>query len=166
MVVTCRTRLASQTKKEYLMPATTKTSTGLTAQEREALKERARELKPAARRGARASQPDGESDVLAKIAELPDADRVLAERLHALIKASAPDLAPRTWYGMPAYAKDGDVVCFFQSAHKFKSRYATLGFNDAAKLDDGAMWPTSFALTEITAATEKKIAALVKKAAR
>ena len=123
------------------------------------MKERARELK-AARAGK-----DGESDVLAKIAEMPKKDRVMAERIHAIVKASAPDLVPRTWYGMPAYSKDGKVVCFFQSAHKFKARYATLGFNDRANLDDGDMWPTSFALKELTAAGEKKIARLVKKAA-
>ena len=120
------------------------------------MKERARELK--------AGKADGESDVLAKIAEMPAPDRALAERLHALVKASAPDLSPRTWYGMPAYAKDGKVVCFFQSAHKFKARYATFGFSDKANLDDGAMWPTSFALKKLTAADEKKIRALVKKA--
>ena len=131
---------------------------GFTAEERAAMKERARELK------AEASKADGESDVLAKIAEMPKADRALAERIHALVKASAPDLSPRTWYGMPAYARDGKVVCFFQSADKFKSRYATFGFSDRANLDDGAMWPTSFALKELTAADEKKIAALVQKA--
>jgi uncharacterized protein YdhG (YjbR/CyaY superfamily) len=137
-----------------------KKSKGFTDEERAAMKERARELKAEARRG----KGDGESDVLAKIAEMPKADRVIAERLHALIKASAPALLPRTWYGMPAYAKDGKVVCFFQSAHKFKSRYATFGFSDKANLDKGAMWPTSFALKELTAAEEKKIGALVKKA--
>ena len=121
------------------------------------MKERARE----ARRGAKG---DGESDVLAKIAEMAEPDRAMAERLHALIKASAPELSPRTWYGMPAYAKDGDVICFFQSAQKFKARYATLGFEPAANLDDGAMWPTSFALTELTADSEARIAALVKQA--
>ena len=131
---------------------------GFTAEERAAMRERAKELKAA--RG----KADGEADVLAKIAEMPKADRVMAERLHAIVKATAPDLAPRTWYGMPAYAKDGKVVCFFQSAQKFKSRYATLGFNDRANLDKGAMWPTSFALKELTPAEEKKIAALVKKA--
>ena len=125
--------------------------------------ERSQELK-AERRGSRGGQADGESDVLAKIAEMPKPDRVLAERLHALIKTSAPALAPRTWYGMPAYAKDGKVVCFFQSAHKFKSRYATLGFSDRANLDRGAMWPTSFALKELTAAEEARIGALVKEA--
>jgi uncharacterized protein YdhG (YjbR/CyaY superfamily) len=134
-------------------------SKGFTDEERAAMKERAQELK-----AARGGKADGESDVLAKIAEMPDADRVMAERLHALIKASAPDLSPRTWYGMPAYAKAGKVVCFYQSAHKFKSRYATLGFSDEANLDKGAMWPTSFALKELSAAEEKKIGTLVKKA--
>jgi uncharacterized protein YdhG (YjbR/CyaY superfamily) len=137
---------------------TGKASKGFTAEERAAMRERAKELKAAA------GKADGEKDVLAKIAEMPKADRAMAERLHALIKASAPVLSPRTWYGMPAYAKDGKVVCFFQSAHKFKSRYATLGFSDNASLDKGDMWPTSFALKELTAAEEKKIATLVKKA--
>src|SRR5437763_17175468 len=125
------------------------------------MKERAQEPKAAARRGPGA---DGEGDVLAKIAEMPEPDRVMAERLHAIIKASAPGLSPRTWYGMPAYAKDGNVVCFFQSGQKFKTRYATLGFSDKANLDKGAMWPTSFALKQLTAAEDKKIVALVKKA--
>jgi uncharacterized protein YdhG (YjbR/CyaY superfamily) len=137
---------------------------GLTDEERGAMKERTKELKAEARRSPRAGKADGESDVLAKIAEMPEPDRALAERLHAIIKASAPALAPKTWYGMPAYAKDGKVVCFFQSAHKFKSRYATFGFNDSANLDEGAMWPTAFALTELTAADEARIGALVKKA--
>ena len=136
-----------------------KTSTGFTAEERAAMKERARELKAAQGRA------EGEREVLAKIAEMPESDRAMAERLHAIVKASAPDLAARTWYGMPAYTKDGNVVCFFRSAEKFKSRYATFGFNDAANLDEGAMWPTSFALKKLTAADEKKLAALVKKAA-
>ena len=149
--------------------ATNTTATGgkspaFTDEERAAMKERARELKAEARRGSRGSKADGESDLLAKIAEMPEPDRVMAERLHAIIKDSTPDLSPKTWYGMPAYAKDGKVVCFFQSADKFKARYATLGFNDAANLDDGAMWPTSFALKELTAADEATIAALVKKA--
>jgi len=144
--------------------ATDKTFTGLTDEERGAMKERAQELKAAARRGSRAGKADGESAVLAKLAEMPELDRALGERLHAIIKASAPDLSPKTWYGMPAYAKDGKVVCFFQSAQKFKTRYATFAFNDAANLDDGAMWPTAFALTELTAADEARIAALVKKA--
>jgi uncharacterized protein YdhG (YjbR/CyaY superfamily) len=143
---------------------TGKASKGFTDEERAAMKERARELKAEARRGSRAAKGDGESDVLAKIAEMPEADRVIAERLHALIKASAPALSPRTWYGMPAYAKDGKVVCFFQSADKFKSRYATFGFSDKANLDKAAMWPTSFALKQLTATEEKKIGALVKKA--
>jgi uncharacterized protein YdhG (YjbR/CyaY superfamily) len=137
---------------------------GFTDEERAAMRERAKELKADARRGSRAAKADGESDVLAKIAEMPEPDRGMAERLHALIKASAPALSPRTWYGMPAYAKDGKVVCFFQSAQKFKSRYATLGFSDKANLDEGAMWPTSYALKELTAAVEAEIAALVKKA--
>jgi uncharacterized protein YdhG (YjbR/CyaY superfamily) len=134
-----------------------KASKRFTDEERAAMKERAQELKAA-------GKADGESDVLAKIAEMPEPDRAMAERLHALIKASAPDLSPRTWYGMPAYAKDGNVVCFFQSAHKFKSRYATFGFSDKANLDDGGMWPNSFALKELTAAEEARIGALVKKA--
>ncbi len=135
---------------------------GFTAEERAAMRERARELKAASRSGA--ARADGERDLLAKIAEMPAPDRAIAERLHALITASAPDLAPKTWYGMPAYTRDGKVVCFFKSADKFKSRYATLGFEEAANLDDGAMWPTSFALTKLTAADEARIAALVKKA--
>jgi len=138
--------------------ATDKTSTRFSDEERAAMKERAKELK------AGAKKADGEADVLAKIAEMPGLDRAMAERLHAVIKASAPALSPKTWYGMPAYARDGNVVCFFTSADKFKSRYATFGFNDAAKLDDGAMWPTSFALTKLTAADEARIGALVKKA--
>jgi uncharacterized protein YdhG (YjbR/CyaY superfamily) len=142
-----------------------KTFEGFTDQERAAMKDRAQELKASARRGPRAAKADGESEVLAKIAEMPERDRVMAERLHVLIKASAPALVPRTWYGMPAYAKDGNVVCFFQSAQKFKTRYATLGFSDKANLDEGAMWPTYFALTtELTAADEARIGALVKKA--
>jgi hypothetical protein len=120
------------------------------------MKERAREVK--------AGNADGESDVLAKIAEMPERDRAMAERLHAIIKAAAPMLSPRTWYGMPAYAKDGSVVCFFKCADKFKSRYATLGFSDKAKLDENSMWPTEFALTELTAADEERIRALIKKA--
>src|SRR6266480_3612753 len=138
---------------------------GFTDEERAAMKERAQELKADARRGPRAKKAGAESDVLAKIAEMPKPDRVMAERLHAIVKASAPDLSPRTWYGMPAYAKDGKVVCYFRDAGKFKDRYATFGFNDRAKLDQGRMWPVAFALTELTAAEEKKIGALVKKAA-
>jgi uncharacterized protein YdhG (YjbR/CyaY superfamily) len=143
---------------------TAKASKGFTDEERAAMRERAKEVKAAARRGPRAAKADGESDVLAKIAEMPKPDRAMAERLHAIIKVSAPALSPRTWYGMPAYAKDGKVVCFFQSAQKFKSRYATLGFSDKANLDEGAMWPTAFALKELTAAEEARIIALVKKA--
>ena len=141
-----------------------KTSKGFTDEERAAVRERAQELKAAARRGPGAGKTDGESDVLAKIAEMPEPDRAMAERLHAIIKASAPALSPRTWYGMPAYAKEGKVVCFFQSAQKFKTRYATFGFNDAANLDEGGVWPVAFALTELTAAEEARIGALVKKA--
>jgi uncharacterized protein YdhG (YjbR/CyaY superfamily) len=144
--------------------ATGKTSKGFTDEERDAMKERAQEVRAEARRGPHAAKADGESDVLAKIAEMQEPDRAMAERLHALIKASAPALSPKLWYGMPAYAKDGKVVCYFQSAHKFNSRYATLGFNDAANLDEGTMWPTSFALTELTAADEARIGALARKA--
>ena len=129
-------------------------------EERAAMKERAREVKAA----ARVRKADGEAEVLAKIAEMPERDRTMAERIHAIVKASAPDLSPRTWYGMPAYAKDGKVVCFFQSGEKFKTRYATFGFSDKANLDDSPMWPTSFALKELTEAEEARIAALVKKA--
>ena len=136
-------------------------STGFTAEEKAAMRERARELK------AEQNKAAGESDLLSKIAEMPKADRVLAERIHEIVKSTAPSLSPKTWYGMPAYADaDGKIVVFFKSAAKFKSRYATLGFEEAAQLDDGAMWPTSFALTSLTAADEKKITALVKKAAR
>jgi uncharacterized protein YdhG (YjbR/CyaY superfamily) len=144
--------------------ATDKTFTGLTDEERGAMKERTKELKTEARRGRRAGKADAEREVLAKIAEMPESDRAMAERLHAIIKASAPALTPKTWYGMPAYAKDGKVVCFFQPAQKFKTRYAMFGFNDTANLDEGAMWPVTFALTELTAADEERIGALVKKA--
>jgi uncharacterized protein YdhG (YjbR/CyaY superfamily) len=142
--------------------ASGKKSKGFTAEERAAMKERARELKAEAR--ANKSRADGESDVLAKIAEMHGPDRAMAKRLHAIVKASAPALSPKTWYGMPAYAKDGKVVCYFQSAQKFNSRYATFGFSDEANIDEGAMWPTSFALKELTAADEARIGALVKKA--
>ena len=135
-----------------------KASKGFSAEERAAMRERAKELKAAN------SRADGERNVLEKIAEMADADRAMAERIHAIVKDVAPELAPRTWYGMPAYAKDGDVVCFFQSAEKFKSRYSTLGFSDKANLDDGAMWPNSFALKSLSAADEKRIGALVKQA--
>jgi hypothetical protein len=135
--------------------AQTKTkSKGFTAEEKAAMRERAKELKA----------ESGESEVLAKIAEMPDADRAMAERLHVLITETAPELTPKTWYGMPAYAKDGKVICFFKNAGKFKSRYSNLGFSDQAKLDDGSMWPSEFALTKLTPADEKKITALVKKA--
>jgi uncharacterized protein YdhG (YjbR/CyaY superfamily) len=158
-------RKPAKTGTQQSVKSTTgKASKGFTDDERAAMRERAQELKAAAGRGSRAGKADGESDVLAKIAEMPEPDRAIAERLHALIKASAPALSPRTWYGMPAYAKDGTVVCFFQSAQKFKARYATFGFSDKANLDEGAMWPTSFALKELTAAEEARIAALVKKA--
>ena len=140
------------------------TAAKFTDEERGAMKERVQELKAAARRSPRADKADGESEVLAKIAEMPERDRDLGKKLHAVIKASAPDLSPKLWYGMPAYARDGKVVCFFQSAQKFKTRYATLGFSDEAKLDDGAVWPTAFALTKLSAADEARIGALVKKA--
>jgi uncharacterized protein YdhG (YjbR/CyaY superfamily) len=143
-------------------PATNKKYEGFTAEERAAMKERAQELKAAAR--ADKDKLDGENAVLAKIAELPEPDRVLAERLHAIIKANAPALSPKLWYGMPAYARDGKVVCFFQSAQKFNTRYATFGFNDTANLDEGNLWPVAFALKELSAADEARITALVKKA--
>jgi uncharacterized protein YdhG (YjbR/CyaY superfamily) len=135
---------------------------GFTDEERSAMKERASELKSAARRGKKAA--DEESALLEKIAEMPEPERAMAERLHAIVKASAPTLAPKLWYGMPAYARDGKVVCFFQSAEKFKSRYATFGFNDTANIDEGTMWPTAFALMKLTADDEARIGALVKKA--
>ncbi|GAA3592437.1 DUF1801 domain-containing protein [Nonomuraea rosea] len=139
---------------------------GFTDEERAAMKERAQELKAEARRSPRAKKgkADGEGEVLAKIAEMPEPDRVMAERIHAIVRASAPELAPRTWYGMPAYAKEGKVVVYFTPASKFKERYATLGFNATANLDDGTLWPTSFALTELTADAEARIAALVEQA--
>ena len=137
-------------------------SEGFTDEERAAMKERARETKAATRR--RSGKADGESELLAKIAEMAEPDRSMAERVHEIVTAAAPDLSPKTWYGMPAYAKGGDVICFFQNAQKFKARYATFGFNDKANLDDGAMWPTSYALKELTPAAEKMLAELVKKA--
>ena len=146
-------QVESTTKK-----ATQKSAKGFTDEERAAMKERAKELKAAT------DKADGESAVLAKIAEMPEPDRGLSERLHAIIKASAPALSPKLWYGMPAYARDGKIVCFFQTAQKFKTRYATLGFSDEANLDEGALWPTSYALTRLTAVEEARIAALVKKA--
>jgi uncharacterized protein YdhG (YjbR/CyaY superfamily) len=155
--------MATQKKAAKSSTATGKAASGFTAEERAAMKERAQELKAEGRRTNRA---DAEAAVLAKIAEMPEPDRSMAERLHAIIAASAPVLSPRLWYGMPAYAKDGKVVCFFQGADKFKARYSTLGFNDAANLDDGDMWPTSFALMELTAAGEEQVRALVEKAVR
>lgn len=153
------------TQKSAKGAATTgKKSKGFTAEERAAMAERARELKAEARRGAGGGKEDGESAVLAKIAALAEPDRTMGKRLHAIVMASAPVLVPRLWYGMPAYAKDGKVVCFFQSAQKFKTRYSSLGFSDAANLDEGALWPVAFALAELTAAAEAKIGALVKKA--
>jgi uncharacterized protein YdhG (YjbR/CyaY superfamily) len=150
------------TKSTGSTTAADRNSTGFTDEERAAMKERARELKAGAR--ANKDRAEGESDVLAKIAEMQEPDRSMARQLHAVIRASAPALSPKTWYGMPAYARDGKVVCFFQSAQKFKSRYATLGFSDEANLDEGAMWPTCFALKKLTAAEEARIGALVKKA--
>ena len=153
---------AKKSTKTSATTATGKASRGFTDEERAAMKERAQELRAEAR--ASKNKADGERDVLAKIAEMPEPDRGMAERLHAIVKSSAPALSPKTWYGMPAYARDGKVICFFQSAAKFKSRYATFGFSDEASLDEGAMWPTSFALTELTAADEATIGALVRKA--
>jgi uncharacterized protein YdhG (YjbR/CyaY superfamily) len=144
----------------------TRRSAGFNAEERAAMKERAREQYMEAGRGRRADAAKGEADVLAKIAEMPPRERAMAQRIHAILRTGAPGLVPKTWYGMPAYAKDGKVVCFFQSASKFKTRYATFGFSDAANLDEGAMWPTSFALEDLTPAEETKIVALVKKALR
>jgi uncharacterized protein YdhG (YjbR/CyaY superfamily) len=155
----------STQKSPKISTATGKKPTGFTDEERVAMRERLQELKADARRGRRRTRKaDGESAVLSKIAALPPPDRAMAERLHAIIKANGPALSPKTWYGMPAYAKDGNVVCFFQSAQKFKTRYATLGFSDKATLDEGHMWPTAFALKELTATEEAKIGALVKKA--
>ena len=145
--------------------ASDKTSKVFTDEERSAMKERAKEQKAAARRGPRAGEADGESEVLAKIAEMPGPDRAMAERLHAIVSETAPHLVPRTWYGMPAYTRDGKVVCFFKNAAKFGTRYATFGFEEAAQLDEGTMWPTSYAITRLTKADEARIAALVKQAA-
>jgi len=160
--MTNRKASKSSSRKAVKSTSSGKKSTGFTDAERAAMKERAQELKAEAR--ANKSRAEGERDVLAKIAEMPGPDRAIAERLHAIIKASAPTLSPKTWYGMPAYARDGKIVCFFQSAQKFNARYATVGFNDAANLDEGHMWPTSFALKKLTAAEEAKIGRLVKKA--
>ncbi|MDQ1695684.1 MAG: hypothetical protein QOJ03_1037 [Frankiaceae bacterium] len=156
-----------KTAKKATRPAAKRTSDrsgGFTADERAAMKERAQELKAASRRSGKASKEDGERDVLEKIATMPEPDRGMAGRLHAIVTSTAPDLVPRTWYGMPAYSKDGDVLCFFQAASKFKSRYAMFGFSDKANLDDGSVWPTYYALKKLTATEEKKLAALVKKA--
>ena len=155
---------AQKTTQRSAQRTTTSTSKQFTADERAAMKARAQELKAEAR--ASKNRAEGERDVLAAIAAMKGSDRAMAKKFHAIVEASAPDLWPRTWYGMPAYTKDGKVVCFFKSAGKFKSRYATFGFEEAANLDEGAMWPTSFALTELTAAEEKKIGALVKRAVR
>lgn len=154
----------TDTKKAAQRASAAEPADGWTDAERAAMQERAKEMKADSRRGRGAKKPDGEADVLAKIAEMPESDRVMAERIHALVKASAPELAPKTWYGMPAYAKAGKVVCFFQSGAKFGARYATLGFSDTANLDDGSMWPTAYALTELTAADEARIVELVKRA--
>src|SRR5919198_1175981 len=153
-----KSKPARKSSQRSTKPTTTKKSKGFTAEERAAMKERARELK------AEAAGADAEKEVLAKIAEMGKPDRVMAQRLHKIIKDSAPDLAPRTWYGMPAYAKEGKVLCFFRAAEKFKDRYATFGFNDVANLDEGAMWPTAFALKELTPTEEARIVALVKQA--
>ena len=157
-------KAATKSKKTSAKRTTGTAYTGFSAEERAAMKERARELKAEER--ASKDRAEGERDVLAKIAEMPEPDRVIAKRLHAIVKANAPVLSPKTWYGMPAYAKDGKIVCFFTPAAKFKTRYATFGFNEDANLDEGAMWPTSFAVAKLTAAEEKRIAALVKKAVR
>jgi hypothetical protein len=159
-----RTTKKATQKSAKSTTAIKKKSKGFTDEERAAMKERAQELKVEARRGPRADKADGESAVLAKIAEMPEPDRTIGKRLHAIIKASAPALSPRLWYGMPAYAKDGKVLCFFQNAKKFNTRYATFAFSDAANLDESAMWPTAFALKELTATEEARIGALVKKA--
>jgi uncharacterized protein YdhG (YjbR/CyaY superfamily) len=145
-------------------PAKSKSYEGFSEEERAAMKDRAKELKSAGRRGSRADQADGESQALAKIAEMQESDRALAEGLHAIVKASAPDLSRGLWYGMPAYSKGGTMICFFQTAQKFKTRYAMLGFSDKANLDEGDIWPTSYALTELTPAAEARISALIKQA--
>ncbi|GAA4892147.1 uncharacterized protein YdhG (YjbR/CyaY superfamily) [Stackebrandtia albiflava] len=151
-------------KKSTRKATAAKSSAGFSAEERAAMKEHAQEIKAEARRGSRASKADGEATLLAKVAEMEGTDRELAQRLHEIVTAEAPELTPKTWYGMPAYARDGKVVFFFQSAGKFKSRYATLGFNDPANLDDGDMWPTTYALKAMTPAVEKRIVALVRQA--
>jgi uncharacterized protein YdhG (YjbR/CyaY superfamily) len=160
------TKTASKPASKTAKRTTRAKADGFTAQEKAAMREAAKERKTAARRGANTKREDGERDVLEKIAQMPPADRAIAKKLHALVTKNAPDLWPRTWYGMPAYAKDGKVLCYFQSADKFDARYATLGFSDQANLDNGEMWPTSFALKKLTPAEEKKIATLIKKAVR
>ena len=153
------------TQKSVASDATSATKAkGFSAEERAAMAERAQELKSAVERGSRAGKADGENDVLAKIAEMQESDRIMAEKIHAIVKACAPSLAPRTWYGMPAYEKDGHVLCFFQSAQKFRARYATLGFSDKANFDEGHIWPTAYALKDVTPAEEATITMLVKKA--
>jgi uncharacterized protein YdhG (YjbR/CyaY superfamily) len=163
-VIHIKTRREEPAMTDVRKPAKSKSYEGFSDEERAAMKDRAKELKGAGRRGSRADQADGESEVLAKIAEMQEPDRVLAERLHAIVKASAPDLSPGTWYGMPAYSKGGKMICFFQTAQKFKTRYATLGFSDKANLDEGGMRPASYALTELTPAVEARIGTLVKQA--
>jgi len=158
-------KLARAREQQPVEKSSSKTADVFTAEERAAMADRVRESKATGRRRPRGTEADGEQDVLAKIAEMPARDRDMAERLHAIIKSCAPTLSARTWYGMPAYGRNGDVVCFFQAAQKFKARYATFGFSDKANLDNGSMWPTSFALKELTAAEEAVIASLVKKAA-
>jgi hypothetical protein len=155
----------TDTPKSARAAANARSGEGFTDEERAAMQERAKELKAASRRGTGTGKADGERDVLAKIAEMAEPDRTMAERIDALVKASAPELAPRTWYGMPAYARDGKIVCFFQAASKFGVRYATFGFQPDAHLDEGSMWPVAYALTELTPADEERIVALVKKAA-
>src|SRR5215472_858514 len=162
LLIRRRAAMAEKKPANKVAKKSTKSIRGFTDEERAAMRERAEELTAAACRGLRADKADGESEVLAKIAAMSAPDRAMGERLHAIIKASAPVLSPKTWYGMPAYAKDDKVVCFFQDPQKFKTRYATLGFSDKANLDDGHMWPTAYALTSLTAADEAKIAALVK----
>jgi uncharacterized protein YdhG (YjbR/CyaY superfamily) len=159
-----QSQTAKKSSQSSAKRATGKAAKGFSEEERAAMRERAKEMKAATRRGSAAKKDDGESDVLAKIAEMGAPDRAIAERVHAIVTATSPDLWPRTWYGMPAYAKDGNVVCFFKPAEKFKARYATLGFSDKANLDDGAMWPSEFAVTKLTADVEKRIGALVKQA--
>ncbi|GAA2993863.1 DUF1801 domain-containing protein [Kitasatospora albolonga] len=157
--------MTATARKTAATTAAAKSFDGFSEEERAAMREHSKDLKAAARRGGKATKADGEADVLAKIAEMEEADRLLAERVHAIVAANAPGLAPKTWYGMPAYARDGKVVCFFQSAQKFKTRYATLGFSDQAFLDEGELWPVTYALTTLSPAVEAKLAELVRRAA-